>query len=228
MLNFGLPGDKGGAFIRNGNAGEACEYQAAQHSDVRHRELLPGHVRLAAQHLVEIFHAGEGLVALTIAPLHTPFPLRAFVGLKGRAQTRRRMMEVKAYWIGKFRLGTLLHQLAKRYTEDGRVYLASLVEVSNDPGVWIKGYTDIFRTALMDDNRMCLCGIMAAEYDDLPDEVRVEVDGFTDLNVGWLSEVLSVSRPELDKDEQLNQALAIYAAVEGAQLISRGRGDIAV
>jgi TetR/AcrR family transcriptional repressor of nem operon len=56
----------------------------------------------------------------------------------------------------------------------------------------------------------------------------MEVDGFTDLNVRWLSEVLSVSRPELDKDEQLNQALAIYAAVEGAQLISRGRGDIAV
>jgi TetR/AcrR family transcriptional repressor of nem operon len=124
--------------------------------------------------------------------------------------------------------GDLGAALAKRYTEDGRVYLASLLEVSNDPGVWIKGYTDIFRTALVDDNRMCLCGIMAAEYDDLPDEVRVEVDGFTDVNVRWLSEVLAVSRPELGKDEQLNQALAIYAAVEGAQLISRGRGDIAV
>ncbi|SDT10768.1 TetR/AcrR family transcriptional regulator, transcriptional repressor for nem operon [Pseudomonas sp. Z003-0.4C(8344-21)] len=124
--------------------------------------------------------------------------------------------------------GDLGAALAKRYTEDGLEYLAGLRADSDDLNVWIKGYTDIFRMALVNDNRMCLCGIMSAEYDDLPPEVRTEVDGFTELNVRWLTEVLSVCRPQLSLEERQEQALAIYAAVEGAQLIARGRADISV
>jgi TetR/AcrR family transcriptional repressor of nem operon len=124
--------------------------------------------------------------------------------------------------------GDLGAALAKRYTEDGLEYLSGLRSSSDDVDMWMKGYTEIFRMALVNDNRMCLCGIMAAEYDDLPQEVRTEVDGFTDLNVRWLTEVLSVCRPKLDADGRERQALAIYAAVEGAQLVARGRGDISV
>ncbi|RAU49674.1 MULTISPECIES: TetR/AcrR family transcriptional regulator [unclassified Pseudomonas] len=124
--------------------------------------------------------------------------------------------------------GDLGSALARRYTEDGIAYLSGLREDSDDLNLWMKGYTEIFRMALVNDNRMCLCGIMAAEYDDLPPEVRVEVDNFTDVNVRWLNDVLSVCRPQLTDDERLSQALAIYAAVEGAQLVARGRGDIAV
>jgi TetR/AcrR family transcriptional repressor of nem operon len=124
--------------------------------------------------------------------------------------------------------GDLGAALAKRYTEDGLQYLDGLRSHSEDLNVWMKGYTDVFRTALVNDNRMCLCGIMSAEYDDLPPEVRTEVDGFTELNVRWLTEVLSVCRPQLSLEERQQQALAIYAAVEGAQLIARGRDDISV
>jgi TetR/AcrR family transcriptional regulator, transcriptional repressor for nem operon len=46
--------------------------------------------------------------------------------------------------------------------------------------------------------------------------------------VRWLTEVLSVCRPQLSLEERQEQALAIYAAVEGAQLIARGRADISV
>jgi TetR/AcrR family transcriptional repressor of nem operon len=124
--------------------------------------------------------------------------------------------------------GDLGAALAKRYTEDGLQYLEGLRGHSEDLNVWMKGYTDVFRMALVNDNRMCLCGIMSAEYDDLPPEVRTEVDGFTELNVRWLTEVLSVCRPQLNLEERQQQALAIYAAVEGAQLIARGRDDISV
>jgi TetR/AcrR family transcriptional repressor of nem operon len=124
--------------------------------------------------------------------------------------------------------GDLGAALAKRYTEDGVKYLTDLREKSDDLKVWIKGYTDVFRMALVDDNRMCLCGIMSAEYDDLPQEVRAQVDGFTEANVRWLTEVLSVCRPTQSLEARQQQALAIYAAVEGAQLVSRGRADISV
>ena len=69
---------------------------------------------------------------------------------------------------------------------------------------------------------------MSAEYDDLPPEVRVEVDSFTNANANCLSDVLATCRPALDDDQRRQQALAIYAAGEGAQLIARERSDIGV
>jgi TetR/AcrR family transcriptional repressor of nem operon len=59
-------------------------------------------------------------------------------------------------------------------------------------------------------------------------EVRAEVDRFTNVNVKWLTEVLSLRKAKTGKDAIQHQALAIFAAIEGAQLVARGRGDIAM
>ena len=59
---------------------------------------------------------------------------------------------------------------------------------SRDPAICLRKYTDLFRIAL-DNNRMCLCGIMAAEYDALPEAVKVEVRAFADVNVAWLAKI---------------------------------------
>jgi TetR/AcrR family transcriptional repressor of nem operon len=75
---------------------------------------------------------------------------------------------------------------------------------------------------------MCLYGIMAAEYGDLPPEVRVAVDAFSAANVDWLSRLLAPRHPELDEAALRARALAIFGAIEGAQLVARGRGDIAL
>ena len=123
--------------------------------------------------------------------------------------------------------GDLGAALAARYTDDGSTWLMQLLTESNDPHKCMTGYVDIFRAALLNENRMCLVGLMSAEYDDLPQEVRVEVDRFTDVNVKWLAEVLSFRKSKAAKEKTQEQALAIFAAIEGAQLVSRGRGDIA-
>jgi TetR/AcrR family transcriptional regulator, transcriptional repressor for nem operon len=124
--------------------------------------------------------------------------------------------------------GDLGAALARRYTEEGVVYLNGVLAASPDRRSCIDSYTNIFRAALENDNRMCLCGIMAAERADLPSEVRLEVDRFTDANVRWLIEVLVQNNPDLKRSEVEPRALAIFAAIEGAQLVARGRGDIAV
>ena len=124
--------------------------------------------------------------------------------------------------------GDLGAALARRYTEDGVEYLEGLLAASPDPATCIRKYTDIFRAALLNNNRMCLCGIMAAEHDDLPAEVRTEVDRFTEANVRWLARVLSLAKPDTAEEAVQQKALAIFAAVEGAQLVARGRSDIAV
>lgn len=124
--------------------------------------------------------------------------------------------------------GDLGGALARRYTEDAAVYFDGLLAASQDPESCIRGYTDVFRSALVNNNRMCLCGIMAAERDDLPVEVRAEVDRFTEVNVRWLVKVLSLREPGAETAALQRRALAVFAAIEGAQLVARGRGDISV
>jgi TetR/AcrR family transcriptional repressor of nem operon len=123
--------------------------------------------------------------------------------------------------------GNLAAALAARYTHDGSEWLARLLSESKDPHICMTGYLGIFRAALLNENRMCLVGLMSAEYDDLPLEVRVEVERFTDVNVQWLAEVLSFKKSKAAKEEIHDRALAIFTAIQGAQLVARGRGDIA-
>ncbi len=77
------------------------------------------------------------------------------------------------------------------------------------------------------DNRMCLCSFMAAEHDDLPEAVKKEVQTFADVNIAWLSRVLSAAAL-VSSEESERRARAIFAAVAGAQLIARSRSDISL
>lgn len=116
--------------------------------------------------------------------------------------------------------------LARRYADDARGALDEIRAASDDPATCLRSYAAIFRRALADDNRMCLCGFMAAEHDDLPDAVKSGVQDFADLNVAWIARVLAAGSS--DTDASIRRAHAIFAAIGGAQLAARSRGDIAL
>ena len=80
--------------------------------------------------------------------------------------------------------------MAKRYWENAAAALETLLAQSSDPVNALRRYPETFRRALENENRMCLSGFMAAEYDDIPDTVKKEVQTFADVNVAWLSKVL--------------------------------------
>ena len=122
--------------------------------------------------------------------------------------------------------GDLGAALARRYTEDASAALEGLLVESRDPATCLRKYTGLFRIALENNNRMCLCGIMAAEYDALPEAVKVEVRSFVDVNVAWLAKVLSSMGAFSDTAIAEERAFAIYAAIAGAQLTARSRGDV--
>ena len=124
--------------------------------------------------------------------------------------------------------GDLAAELARRYTADGVAYLEQLLATEADWRALLRRYTAIFRAALEDGNRMCLCGIMSAENEDLPPEVRLEVDSFTAANQQWLARLLEAHRPGTTAAMAQQRAMAIFAALEGAQLVARGRGGPAV
>ena len=115
--------------------------------------------------------------------------------------------------------------VARRYWEDSAATLDALWTESSDPIDCLRRYPETFRKALENGNRICLCSFMAAESDDLPEAVTKEVQTFADVNIAWLSKVLSATASAEDSE---GRARAIFAAVAGAQLIARSRADISV
>ena len=123
--------------------------------------------------------------------------------------------------------GELGGALANRYTADFAEYLDGLLAEGLDPETCMERYTDVFGNTLRNDNRMCLAGILAAEHKELPDEVRTEVVKFGEMNEDWIARVLA-RREAAAPEEMRRRARAIFAAVEGAQLVARSRGDVSV
>jgi TetR/AcrR family transcriptional repressor of nem operon len=117
--------------------------------------------------------------------------------------------------------------VARRYWEDSAAALEALSAKSSGPLESLHQYPDTFRKALENDNRICLCSFMAAEYDDLPEPVKKEVQIFADINVAWLRSMLSAAKLVSSKKSE-QRARAIFAAVAGAQLMARSRSDIAL
>ena len=121
----------------------------------------------------------------------------------------------------------LAEAIARRYWEDHAVALERILAEAASPVEALRRYPETFRWALENENRMCLSGFMTAEYDDLPQPVKKEVQAFADVNVAWLSKVLSAAHV-VRAEESEARARAIFAAVGGAQLMARGRSDIAL
>ncbi|MFT4096432.1 MAG: TetR/AcrR family transcriptional regulator [Rhodoblastus sp.] len=117
--------------------------------------------------------------------------------------------------------------LAKRYGEDTAKSLDAMLAETGDPIACLRRYPEIFRKALTSGNRMCLCSVMAAEHDDLPEALRQEVQAFADLNVSWLSRLLSAAAVVGAKESE-PRARSIFAAVAGAQLVARSRSNVAL
>lgn len=124
--------------------------------------------------------------------------------------------------------GDLGAALAHQYTDEFLEYLNQVFGTSKDRRTCIKSYIDVFRATLVRENRMCLGGIMAAEYTDLAAEVQVQVHRFTQLLTDWLVKVLDLEPHDRDPAELRKWAMAIFAAVEGAQLVARGCDDVQV
>ncbi len=128
------------------------------------------------------------------------------------------------YFPSKADLGAAV---ARRYWEDTAASLDVMSAESPDPFRCLRRYPAIFRQSLENGNRMCLCSFMSAEYDDLPEAVKHEVQAFADINVAWLSRVLAAAAV-VNAGESEQRARAIFAAVAGAQLMARSRSDIAL
>lgn len=117
--------------------------------------------------------------------------------------------------------------VAKRYWEDGAAALETISEEDPNPIDALRRFPEIFRRSLEAGNRLCLGSFMGAETDNLPSEMTKEIQAFADVNVAWLTKLLSAAKVCKPENSEA-RACAIFAAVAGAQLIARSRSDISL
>jgi len=137
---------------------------------------------------------------LTKASLHYHFPSKAELG--------RRLME--------------------RYTENFLAALARIDESGADAREKLSRYVSIYADVLAN-KRMCLCGMLAAEYATLPKSVKGEVTRFFGANETWLAGVLEEGKRRDGLkfgDPPIETARTIAASLEGAMMLARTYDDV--
>ncbi len=87
----------------------------------------------------------------------------------------------------------------------------------------LRRYVQLYEDVLVRD-RMCLCGMLAAEYSTLPGPMRAELRVFFDKNESWLATHLERGRKAGDlrfSGSALEIARMLTAGLEGAMLLAR-------
>jgi TetR/AcrR family transcriptional repressor of nem operon len=130
------------------------------------------------------------------------------------------------HFASKSELGAaLIARYAARFAEA----LAAVEIRGGDAPAKLDGYADLY-LAVLRQKRMCLCGMLAAEYQTLPLRMRETVVRFFDENEAWLTRVLEQGREEGTlryAGAPGDVAQMIVGGLEGAMLVARPFGDIA-
>ena len=129
------------------------------------------------------------------------------------------------HYPGKAELG---EALITRYADRFSAALADLDAASTAAPVTLQGYVDLYAQVL-GQQRMCLCGMLAAEYLTLPPAMKRGVTAFFDDSSSWLRSVLERGRREgtlMFSGPAADSAAMVMGGLEGAMLITRMSGDV--
>jgi len=119
--------------------------------------------------------------------------------------------------------------LIVRYTSRFEDALHAVETRTTDAPERLKAYADLYLDVL-NNKRMCLCGMMAAEHETLPEPMQEAVVEFFSRNQVWLSRVLKEGKAKgtISFHESANKtARTIIGTLEGAMLLARLFGDVA-
>ena len=118
-------------------------------------------------------------------------------------------------------------RLIERYEENFLAALSAIDEQTDDTREKLRRYAAIY-AGVVRANRMCLCGMLAAEYGTLPEAMRDDMRHFFDENERWLASVLKEGKRAKAltfKGAPSEAARALVGSLEGAMMMARSYGD---
>jgi TetR/AcrR family transcriptional repressor of nem operon len=118
-------------------------------------------------------------------------------------------------------------ELIERYERNFLAALATIDAQAPDAREKLRRYAAIYADVLGAD-RMCLCGMLAAEFATLPKPMREPMRHFFDENERWLTAVLQHGKKEKVlrfSGTAAEAAQMLIGTLEGAMMIARSYGD---
>lgn len=117
--------------------------------------------------------------------------------------------------------------VARKYRSEFASAVDDLTAQRPDPVDQLVGFAEIFQSTLEDQDRVCLCGMLASESSSLPDVVLAETAQFFREQEAWISATLaegvdSGTINDIGPPDIL--AKTILSALEGAMIVARSMG----
>jgi len=120
--------------------------------------------------------------------------------------------------------GDLTATLIGNYSKDFMQRLANVSAGKDALRAKLMAFVDLFEEAATND-RLCLCGMLAAELLALDDECRSLLEGFFENSEGWLAGVLKDHKADVTSPlPPAKLAAVMMSGLEGALLLDRVHG----
>ena len=119
--------------------------------------------------------------------------------------------------------------LIERYSEAFSAALKVVDQRGGDAAAKLERYVKLYEEVLREE-RLCLCGMLAAEYSTLPEPLQKEIRRFFDANETWLAGVIDQGRRAKifhSRGSAREVARMLLSALEGAMLVARPYSDVA-
>ncbi len=120
-------------------------------------------------------------------------------------------------------------RLIERYEDSFEKALTSIDREGGGAAAKIRRYVGLYAQVLADE-RMCLCGMLAAEFVTLPKAMQVALDSYFKLNERWLTGVLEEGRATGGlrfAGPSAEAAQFIIGSLEGSMMLARSHGGMA-
>jgi TetR/AcrR family transcriptional repressor of nem operon len=117
--------------------------------------------------------------------------------------------------------------LIERYSDAFESALQRIGRERTDAPARLRAYVKLYAEVLADE-RMCLCGMLAAEYATLPEPMQRALRAFFAANERWLTHLLEQGQQEGSLTVRVpacEAAAMLVGALEGGMLLARASGD---
>ena len=117
--------------------------------------------------------------------------------------------------------------LVNRYMETFNAALGVIDEGEAPGAARLEAYAELYASVVRN-RRLCLCGVLAAEFETLPEPMQDGVKRFFNDHEAWLTRTLRAGRADGSippRFKEKEAARLLIAGLEGAMLVTRPRHD---
>lgn len=121
----------------------------------------------------------------------------------------------------------LVQKLVKRYREDMMRACDRIAQSNSSPDQQMVQFAHLYRHGL-EAKQICLCAMLAADYEILPQPIRDEIQTFFHETEAWLTNLLQQgcdTQHWICQSSVEHEAKGLIALLQGAQLLARSATD---